>query len=268
MIYLYSSKRHYGLDELTTTLGAVRLYRFDGEDFWDKSRKKRLNIPTGSVIVPWGDNLPEMDGVRVLNGRELTFDKCTQYDAIVNVGLKAIKALPDGMNSSLSWSGMKSYIPRKFGERLLTGEVRVSNPDYYTEKVGLVKEFTIHSFNGKSIRAGEKKPMVGQPIAPNVSVWEANPTSYAHPWIRTYATGWSIDHTVPSTPELRAISHKVVKTLELDFAAIDIGQMANGTYIVVSVNQAPDLRGLNAVKAYTKSILKFIETGATSNATT
>ncbi len=244
MIYLYSRKNHPGLDLLTSALNANRLYRFDGDSFWTKDRKQRLNLPNGSVIIPWGESLPELEDMKVLNGREKEFSRTSQYEILTSGGVKSIRTYPVEANPPQFWLSNPQYIARKFGEKLQSDHSRIINPDYYTDKYDFANEYVIHSFGSRSIRAGELKSQ----------------GMNAHPWIRNSANGWSTDTTFTSTPELRAIAHKAVKTLGLTFGMVKIGQTTTGGLMVINVCNAPDLRGLNAIKAYTKSITKWIGT--------
>src|SRR5882724_7497063 len=118
MMYLYSRKNPIGLDNLVEALDAKRLYRFDGEDFWDKNRKGRLTLPVGSVIIPWGETLPELEGMRVLNGVERDLNKCEQWDLLNANGVKVIRAYPESQNPLHVWKGSQKYIPRHFGKKL------------------------------------------------------------------------------------------------------------------------------------------------------
>lgn len=261
MTYLFSAKNYKGLDTLVASLGAIRLWKWDGESFWDKSRKNRIKIPVGSVIIPWGAGLPEMEGIRVLNGREKELSKTDEVTYLTSGGLASIKAYPEESDTPASWSGSKGkYLGRRFGDKF--SDILVSrDPHYYTEKMIFEKEFVINSFNGKSIRAGQKIPLSTKVVATTTKDYLANPTDLAHPWIKTEEFGWRVDYNVGSTPDMRAIAHKAVKVLGLTFAEVTIGKIAaNGALVVVSINRAPDLSSPNSVKGYTKSIQKWIDT--------
>lgn len=113
-------------------------------------------------------------------------------------------------------------------------------PDYFVRKLDIVEEYRVHSFLGKSIRAGLKKVRDGF----------ANP----NPWIRSYDGGWSISYDgFKSTRELRELADKAVKALSLDFGAVDIGKLRDGSLVVLEVNRAPGLEG-GTVEAYRTAI--------------
>lgn len=261
MIYLFSRKNYPGLQTLTSALGATRLHRFDGEHFWDQSKKKRILIPSGSVVVPWGAFLPELDGVRVLNGTEDDLNRTEIYSKLANFGVPTVKAYKEDMNSPTTWAGMTGYVPRKYGVPMFTNGSSVENieADYYTQIIPFTTEFVVHTFSGKSIRAGEKVPMSGRALATSGQQFQLNQQTYAHPTIKTSYTGWTVDYTVPSTPEMRSVAHKAIKALGLTFGSVDIGQTASGGMIVISVSVGPEISGPLAIKAYVKAINKWAE---------
>lgn len=266
MIYLFSPKNYIGLDALTTAIGATRLFRFDGDDFWDKAKKSRLTIPTGSTIISWGTLLPEFEGLRVLNAVERIPSKVEMISTITTNGISAVESYPESANSPASWlSAGTAYMPRKFGEKISLDDTPVVNPDYYVRRHSFVKEFTIHSFSGRSIRAGQRVPMDGRTVAASFEIWKANPTVFAHPTIRSFEGGWTTDYTVPSTPDLRAIAHKAISVLGWTFGVVEIGQLSNNNLYVINVGCAPELKGTNAIKAYAKAINKWLE-GVTTHA--
>lgn len=236
MIYLYSTKTYPGLEKLTSSLGAFRLYRFDGESFWSKNRKNRIHIPSGSVVIPWGENLPEMEGIKVLNGSEKHYNEVETTQLLKTFGVSVIQ---NCHTKNLS----VNYIPRAFGKSLSIEEV--SCPDYFSSKLDFSDEYVIHSFDGKSIRAGIKAPVYNMG---------------GHPWIKTRAMGWKTDFTWKSTPLLRGLAHKAVKSLGLTFASVTIGAVTtSGSFVIININRAPDLYDTNTIIAYTKTILRWIK---------
>jgi len=117
-------------------------------------------------------------------------------------------------------------------------------PDYFVKKVNIVEEYRIHMFKGKSIRAGVKKHREGFP----------NPS----PWVRSYDGGWRIVYDgFESKKAMRELAAKAVETLGLDFGAVDLGKLADGSYIVLEVNRAPGLEG-GTVNAYVNAITAWV----------
>lgn len=116
-------------------------------------------------------------------------------------------------------------------------------PDFYVKKLALVKEYRIHSFDGLSIRAGSKQPREGF----------ANP----HAWVRSYDGGWRIVYDgFKSKEKMRDLAASAVKALGLDFGAVDIGELADKSLVVLEVNRAPGISDGSA-KAYANAIERW-----------
>ena len=120
---------------------------------------------------------------------------------------------------------------------------RPSEPDFYALKENLVEEFRVHSFCGRSIRAGKKIPREGM---------------QAHGWVRSWDGGWRISYDgISSTKAIRQLAHKAVAALGLDFGAVDIGVKADGSLIVLEVNRAPGIQN-GTIDRYVDAIQKWI----------
>jgi hypothetical protein len=118
-------------------------------------------------------------------------------------------------------------------------------PEYWVKKETLTEEYRVHSFRGKSIRAGKKVQRPGF----------NNPSS----WIRSYEGGWFISYdNFQSTRQMRELAASAITALGLDFGAVDIGRTADGRLIVLEVNRAPGLEG-GTVEAYVRAIQAWIE---------
>jgi hypothetical protein len=118
-------------------------------------------------------------------------------------------------------------------------------PDFWVRKENIVEEIRIHSFNGKSIRAGIKRQREGV----------ANP----HVWIRSYDAGWSIVYdNYESKKAQRDLAHAAVAALGLTFGAVDLAKKADGTWVVLEVNRAPGLEG-NTIRTYAEAIKAWIQ---------
>jgi hypothetical protein len=116
-------------------------------------------------------------------------------------------------------------------------------PDYYVRKETITKEFRVHSFRGTSIRAGIKRA--------------DRPDS--HGWIRSLDAGWKISYDGTSVKQRhRDLAHDAVRALGLDFGAVDIGQRADGSLIVLEVNRAPGLDG-GTILAYADAIKRWVD---------
>lgn len=121
------------------------------------------------------------------------------------------------------------------------------NPaQYFVRKEDIVEEYRVHSFLGKSIRAGKKV------------VREDVPANRRHAWVRSWDGGWKMAYEgVKASPELRNLAHSAVAALGLDFGAVDIGKLRNGRFIVLEVNRAPGIEGGTVVK-YKEAIERWM----------
>jgi hypothetical protein len=102
-------------------------------------------------------------------------------------------------------------------------------PDYWVQKLDLVREWRLHCFrHGEEVvvlRRAEKRPIVG-----------------AHPWIRSYDTGWRLSYNANPVPKgLRSRARESLLALGLDFGAVDMAQDAGGKLWVLEVNRRPGL---------------------------
>lgn len=113
-------------------------------------------------------------------------------------------------------------------------------PNYFVKKENLVAEYRVHSFLGRSIRAGIKR--------------HRDRVEDPHPWIRSWDGGWRIVYDGDSVRQRhRDLAHQAVRALGLDFGAVDIGQKSDGSLIVLEVNRAPGLEG-GTIEAYSRAI--------------
>ena len=248
-IYLYSNIPSNGAKDLVHAIGATRLRKFDGMDFWIKNKK--IQLSPGDAIICWGRLLPELDGIKILNpGKNLS--KLDEMWALVNSGIPTITIKDTATKPSEGFIARSKY--HVGGNDLLNTPAR---PDFYAKKEPLVKEYRIHSFNQRSIRAGVKQPRDGFQVVGSEADFKLGLD--AHPWIRSYDGGWRINYDdFQSTKDLRELAHKAVKALKLNFGAVDIGERADGTRLVLEVNKAPGLEG-GTLEAYKRAIEKWLE---------
>lgn len=247
MIYVYSKLKSNGALELVRALGALRIRTFDGLDFY--RRGKKLTLVPGDIIICWGSQVPEIDGVIGLNMGKYA-DKIADARELVNVGIPTINY------STIPTTG---YLPRSRnhvgGMDLLAPP---KWPDFWVQKLPIVNEYRIHSFCGRSIRAGKKILRDGFIPATGTAPWGSAP-NIAHPWVRSYDAGWRIFYdNFKSSKTMRSLAAKAVKALDLDFGAVDIGELENGNFVVLEVNRAPGLEG-GTIEAYARNIQKWID---------
>lgn len=145
------------------------------------------------------------------------------------------------------WLGRKYH--HVGGNDLLTPK---TTPDFYVKKETFVNEYRVHSFLGKSIRAGKKIPRTPQGETPF--------TGTPHPWVRSFNAGWWLTYDDEALgdnkQQKRDLAHKAVKTLGLNFGAVDIGETGRGELIVLEINRAPGVEN-GTVEAYARSIRKW-----------
>ncbi len=261
MVYVFCPRKSTGALELVRILNAKRLRNFDGRFFWDKRTRRKIVPVEGDTIICWGAQIPELDGVRVLNALANPVNKLRELEILNEHGVATITT--SLRNSSSPKYGIK-LVPRSVyhtgGLDLLGLDKR--RTDYWVKVEDFVKEFRIHSFGQKSIRAGLKVPRDGFNPVPAGEVWTPNKGWY-HPWVRSFDGGWRIKYDgfqtkdLPNGKTLRNLAHAAVKALGLTFGAVDIGQRADGSLLVLEVNTAPGIEG-GSLQAYAKSIERWI----------
>lgn len=278
MIYLYRRKVSESARELADNM-TVNCRRIN-----DLARAHfGAGVRNGDVVICWGDNVANLpQGVRTLNNAPLRNKMedarllreagiqtvevsqtrpatvsgddpaILQYRTLVQatpqvLDRAAIQRVVDSLRLSLAQPipVAATWLPRRFnhvgGADLLRAPAQ---PDYFSKKIDLVEEYRIHSFKGKSIRAGVKVPRDG-----------ATP----HAWIRSFDGGWRIKYDeFKSKESMREIAAAAVEALGLDFGAVDIGRKADKSLVVLEVNRAPGLEGGTTV-TYANAIQAWIE---------
>lgn len=289
MLYVFRRASSTGARELATAL--------NGKRFRGRVRPITEVVRRGDTVVCWGESLPDIAGVKILNGGAIQ-NKYKDAIKLKEVGIPTIEVaahkptatpsfdepaikvaweeavesaedfieIPYSRTSPVFQQGVRDFLatvtqlssrmatpladssvwlPRVYnhvgGTDLLTAP---ATPEYWVKKETITDEVRIHSFNGKSIRAGSKKPRAG--VTP-------------HAWVRSYDGGWSISYDgFESTEAQRKLAHKAVKALGLNFGGVDLGKKADGTWIVLEVNRAPGLEN-NTVSTYATVIRQWAE---------
>jgi hypothetical protein len=128
-----------------------------------------------------------------------------------------------------------------------------ATPDYFARRLTLVNEFRIHSFDGRSIRAGRKVLRDGYHLPGT-----PGDVTVASPWIRSFDGGWRINYDgFESTRAQRELAAAACAALGLTFGAVDIGQLADNSLVVLEVNRAPGLEG-NSLTSYGTALTRYI----------
>jgi len=240
MMYLYCSKRSVDALELCKALNAQRLRRFDGIDFWDK--KYRRVLVENDIVVCWGDSLPELDGIRVLNACDQPLGMYKEWTKLVYAGVPVTT-----VNTTTYKPG--PLVPR------VQRELQEIDKTYAIVRENFVNEYQIHSFSSRSIRAGVRTPRDGFVVCKE-DQWRPN-SNLAHPWIRSFEGGWQVKYgEFKSTSQLRSLAHKAVLTLGLTFGAVDIGLRPDGDLRVLSVDKSPRL-DTGTLNAYVRAITRW-----------
>lgn len=188
------------------------------------------------IVVCWGSQLTDAP-CRVLNGSAPLRSKLTDAKMLRGAGVPTVNV---SENAKKGWLARTAF--HTGGADLLKPP---RDPDFWVEKLDLRREFRVHSFTGRSIRAGVKVARDGF----------ENP----HEWIRSWDAGWRISYIGQAVKQKhRDIAHGACKALGLDFGAVDIGEREDGTLVVLEVNRAPGIEG-TSVDAYRKAVQRWIE---------
>lgn len=257
-VYVYCPRKSQGALELVHALNASRLRKFDGLRFWDK--KRRFEPKQGDTVICWGALFPdELEGVKILNGSTGPTSKYQELRKLRNyVPCVNAYAITDFNRGDLP-TRAQGYLWRKNdhvgGYDLLTIP---AVPDYIVSKEKFLNEYRIHSFDGRSIRAGQKIIREGFTEIKSESEWRPN-ARMAHPWIRSFDAGWRVNYDgFKSNSNMRNLAHQAVKVLGLTFGAVDIAQTSDGSYKVLEVNRAPGIEG-NTIGAYARAINRWMQ---------
>lgn len=284
MIYIYRRASSTGARELAEAL--------QGKRFRGRVRPINEVVKAGDAVVCWGEHLPAINGVKILNGGAiknkyqdaLTLKAANVPTIVVSQTRPVAQPVFDENAIKAAWEeaveSAEDFIEipykrdnpvfvqgvRDFLATITTLQGKLTTPaadpatwlpriynhvggtdllqappaaDYWVKKENIVEEVRVHSFNGKSIRAGVKRPRAGV---------------QQHAWVRSYDGGWSIAYDgFESTRDQRELAHSAVKALGLQFGAVDLGKKADGTWIVLEVNRAPGLEG-GSVTTYANAI--------------
>jgi hypothetical protein len=219
MIYIYRRPGSTGAVALARAIGGIRTKGFTNR------------VSADDVVVCWGERDPGVGG-KVLNGAPLR-TKVWDAERLAQKGVDTITVSRTRPTSG-DWLGRTAY--HQVGNDLMTP---TTHPDFWSKREDIVEEYRVHSFLGKSLRAGIKK---------------MSRTATIHPWIRSYDGGWRICYEgFSSTPAMRKLAKDACEALNLDFAAIDIAKRRDGSLFVLEANRAPGIEG-STIPVYVKAI--------------
>lgn len=204
-------------------------------------RRDEFPIKKDDAIVNWGDTFPPAPAVKIFN-RTIISDKLRQ---LTRMELRGVRVPKFGLFPQEGW--LARVRNHQGGADLLSGR---KEGDFYIEKLPFVKEFRVHTFKTSpqgavSIKSGIKIPIDGP----------------HHEWIRSYDAGWRISYGPRSIDEMRQVyrdeAKKALLALDMDFGAVDVGVLRDGTPVILEVNSAPGCDGPTAM-AYATNILKVL----------
>lgn len=110
-------------------------------------------------------------------------------------------------------------------------------------------EFRVHVFRGEVIDVTQKRLRNGERNRPN-----------RNPYIRNSENGWVFTHqNVHLSQQAREAAIRAVRSVGLDFGAVDLAVNRRGTVAVFEVNTAPGIEG-TTVEHYARAIQRFCRT--------
>lgn len=212
-----------------------------------------------------------------------------QYDGAVNSAAPISKLQELEVLSAagvyvppFSRSPLDGYLARdarhQCGRDLLHG---TSMPAFYTRRMDVSREYRVHVAGGHSIKVGQKRVRTVErdPDTPATvrcaQCGNETPASYvsgsshvcvrhaAHPWIRSYASGWGIYYDANAREGFnskgRELAKQAVQALGLQLAAVDLWKLEDGAWCVGEVNRRPALpAGSGVLGAYVKAVCKLV----------
>ncbi len=202
--------------------------------------KKRLPpfVEGGLLLQPLATGLPM--GATWMNSR-MCWDKLTQHHVLRGAGIPTLDVLPYPPDDT--WVG-RTRRHAGGGDFLQTIE-----PDYFTRKVSVEKEFRFHIIGGRSVKAGGKIP---------------HPTEEHHPWVRARQFGWVVDYGPEGregiTPPMREMAKAAALSLQMDAGAVDVWLLSDGGILVGEVNVRPGMDG-PTVLAWVEGVRRFYADG-------
>lgn len=217
---------------------------------WRKMRTERgmrrflrRNPPPSAVVVlsphEWTSSrqilLQSTSGKLVLVNDKVCWNKLNQHHVLKGAGIPTLDVL--------SYPPDEGWIPRTMHHGGGDDFLQPIEPDYFTRKVSVEKEFRFHIIGGKSVKAGGKIPL-----------------PEAHEWVRARQFGWVVDYGPRGregiTKEMRDMAKEAALTLQMDAGVVDVWKLTTGEVLVGEVNMRP---GMDAptVWAWAEALKEF-----------
>ena len=206
---------------LARALGGRKMRRMTTLQRWlMRERGRKMSLLLMSPFTA-GMTAPLLEHVNLLNGR-MCWDKLLQHHVMRGAGIPTLDVLPYAPDGE--WVGRTRRHSR--GDDFL----QTIEPDYFTRKVEVVKEFRFHIIGGRSVKGGGKVPVEGEEV---------------HPWVRSRQFGWKVDYGPLGregiTAGMREMAKEASAVLQMDAGAVDVWQLAGGSNIVGEVNVRPGM---------------------------
>ena len=242
MVYVFRRASSTGARELAEALDGVRA----------RNARQMGRVMPKDTVVYWGDFLATPVTARKLNASTV-LNKLSELRRLADRGVATVLSSTDAsVGRGEGWVGRTA--DHTGGLDLLHPPAQ---PDYFVRRENFVKEVRVHSFMGRSIRAGVKQVREGFQLAQRGMNEGATQRGFAHPWVRSWDGGWRIAYSGQGIKQKhRDLAHQAVKAMGLDFGAVDIGERADGSLVVLEVNRAPGLEG-GTVDAYARAIMSL-----------
>lgn len=235
MIYIYrnSSKSATGLAAMVNEMGAKceRMKQMD-----------QFAVKPTDLVVNWGayrDHWPA--GWRVINPH-IVGDKLRELRLFIEAKVPCPEVRMEKPKTG-EWIAR-----RREHEEASDVRAALEYGDYYTRKLDIDKEFRFHIWKGESIRQQYK--------CPHPEAIKKFGLKEAHPWIRSWASGWDWTNGGDGTSEMREGAKLAVKAVGYDFGAVDVGRLRGGGFVVLEVNSGPGIDpGGTTCEEYAKRII-------------
>ena len=286
MIYVYRSKPSDSAKLLAEGLEGDRLRVFDNGVFRRGVDRLGVRPRRHDVIVCWGEELPAIEGPRILNGAPIlnkmdaalklkaegvaTVEVSAQRPAVatpvvqprmnwaVEMGMPpvdlSIEDVTSARNRLDGWLRGNPRLPQRAAQEWLPrtfnhlGGHDLMNPPAHPDYYSK-KENIIEEYRVHIFN--------GKSIRAGVK--KHRDGVEGHEWIRSYDSGYNICYNdFHSKKSMRALAVKAVEALGLQFGAVDLGKTVDGRLLVLEVNRAPGLEN-GSVTAYVNAVQNWVE---------
>jgi hypothetical protein len=247
-LYVYAPVKYEGTLELVKALGATRLLRYDGLDFWDK--KTRMVFNPEDIIFCWGYCIAPRRDATVINGSYYfnRLNDATVFNTFYKLVITSYGTLgiinPQFKLSLVSNSFNKGYyIDCK------------DYPGYASSNMLLGDEYRFDIVNQTVINA--EKKVATRVVPKTAKLWESDKDNLAHPFIKSKVNGWEWQSTSDGNLQQQQ-ALKIVNRLKLFCATVYICRTAKtyDDYIMDILRKVELARDLSPemVNTYAKSI--------------